>query len=171
MPAPVAMQPRWLALSVETDAQWAALATLVGRDDWKADSDLASREGRRRAHDRIDAGLADWLKDREREDAVERILAAGIPCAPVSAAREGHLLEPIAKSDFVREVDHPLAGRVPIPTQPLRFLGTGDRAFPRPAPLLGEHNAEILRSLLGLGDAEIEQLRSEGIVGERPSGL
>ncbi|MFO0689502.1 MAG: CoA transferase [Myxococcota bacterium] len=164
-------QPQWLALSVETDAQWAALVALVGRDDWKADPALTTRAGRQRAHDRIDAGLADWLKDCEREAAVAAILAAGIPCAPVSAAREGHLLEPIATSDFVQEVDHPLAGRVPIPTQPLRFRGTGDRSFPRAAPLLGEHNAEILRALAGLGDAEIEQLRSEGILGERPSGL
>ncbi|MBK7949735.1 MAG: CoA transferase [Deltaproteobacteria bacterium] len=164
-------QPNWLALSVESDAQWSALVRLVGRTDWQADPELASLAGRRRAHDRIDEGLARWLAGRAREEAVSQILAAGIPCAPVSAAREGHLLEPIAKSDFIQEVDHPLAGRVPIPTQPLRFHETGDRAFPRPAPLLGEHNAELLRTLAGLGDAEIEGLRSEGIVGERPSGL
>jgi crotonobetainyl-CoA:carnitine CoA-transferase CaiB-like acyl-CoA transferase len=164
-------QPSWLALSVESDAQWSQLVALIGRSDWRSDPELATLAGRRRAHDRIDAGLTSWLSDQPCEQAVARLLAAGIACAPVTASRLGTALEPIRKSDFVQEVDHPLAGRVPIPTQPLRFRNTGERSFPRAAPLLGEHNVEILRELAGLGDSEIETLRGEGIIGERPSGL
>ena len=164
-------QPEWLALSVETEEQWAALAALLGRSDWAHDPGFASREGRSLAHDRIDAVLADWLRDQAREPAVERLLAAGIPCAPVMAARTGTTLPPIEKSDFVQAVDHALAGRIPIPTQPLQFRDTGGRGFMRAAPLLGEHNEEILRDRLGLSPAEIERLRSDEIVGERPSGL
>ena len=83
----------------------------------------------------------------------------------------GVRLDPIQKSDFIQEIDHALAGRVPIPTQPLQFRDTGGRAFSRAAPLLGEHNAEILRGLLGLSAPEIERLRGDEIIGERPSGL
>ena len=34
----------------------------------------------------------------------------------------------------------------------------------RPAPLLGEHNEYILRDILGMSDAEIEELVIEGVV-------
>ena len=83
----------------------------------------------------------------------------------------GKELDPIRKSDFIQEVEHALAGRVPIPTQPLQFRDTGGRSFPRAAPLLAEHNGEILRDLLGLSKSEIDRLRSDEIIGERPSGL
>ncbi|MBK7950216.1 MAG: CoA transferase [Deltaproteobacteria bacterium] len=59
----------------------------------------------------------------------------------------------------------------PDPDPTAALSRDGRSRVPRPAPLLGEHNAELLRTLAGLGDAEIEGLRSEGIVGERPSGL
>lgn len=164
-------QPAWLALSIETDAQWAALAALLGGADGSADPAHATRAGRRRAHDQIDATLAGWLRDQPLERAVERLLAAGIPSAPVTAARRGTELEPIRKSDFVQTVEHPLAGRVPIPTQPLQFRDTGGRGIARAAPLLGEHNEEILGERLGLTASEIEQLRRDAIIGNRPSGL
>ena len=164
-------QPDWLALSVETDDQWAALAELLGRPDWKSEPVLSTCAGRRRAHDRIDAVIGSWSREQPRERAVERLLAAGVPCAPVMASRTGTTLNPIRKSDFVQEVEHALAGRIPIPTQPLQFRDTGGRSFPRAAPLLGEHNGEILRDLLCLSNSEIDRLRSEEIIGERPSGL
>lgn len=164
-------QPEWLALSVETDAQWTALAGLLGRADWVTDPGLATRAGRQRAHDAIDAVLAAWLRDQPLESAVSRLLAAGIPAAPVTAARLGTRLEPIRTSDFVQTVDHPLAGSVPIPTQPLRFHDTDGRGLPRAAPLLGQHNGEILGGRLALSAAQIEQLRRDEIIGERPSGL
>lgn len=164
-------QPDWLAISVETDAQWSALAGALGRADWAGDASLATCAGRRREHDRIDAALEAWLRDRPREDAVAQLLAAGVPCAPVMAARLGATLPPIAESDFVRVVRHPLAGDVPIPTQPLRFRDSGGRDFPRAAPLLGEHNDEILQGWLGLSEADLAALRRDAIIGERPSGL
>ncbi len=164
-------QPDWLAMSVETDAQWTALAALLGRSDWASDPRFATRAGRRREHDRIDDVLAPWVLDQAQERVVERLLAAGIPCAPVTAARMGVRLDPIQKSDFIQEVDHPLAGRIPIPTQPLQFRDTGGRGFSRAAPLLGEHNAEILGGLLGLSASEIDRLRDDEIIGDRPSGL
>ena len=172
-------QPEWLALSVEDDAQWRALCGLLrARGDGDEDpvglaeeASLGTLAGRRASHDRIDAVLSRWLADQPRAEAVERLLAAGIPCAPVMPTRLGTTLEPVAKSDFVQQVEHPLAGPVPIPTQPIRFLDAGPRRFPRAAPLLGEHNREVLRGWLDLDDGALESLRDEGIIGERPVGL
>ena len=164
-------QPEWLALSVASDAEWAALVAALGCPDWALDASLATLAGRREAHDRIDEQLAIWLADQAREAAVARLLAAGVPCAPVMAARLGTTLPPVVASDFVQVVEHPLAGPVPIPTQPLRFRDAGGRGFERAAPLLGEHNEEILRGRLGLSDVEIESLRHDAIIGERPSGV
>jgi formyl-CoA transferase len=60
------------------------------------------------------------------------------------------------------DVPHPLAGTVPLVASPIRFR-EAPLKHERPPPLLGEHSAEILREL-GIGDAEIEKLRANGVV-------
>jgi benzylsuccinate CoA-transferase BbsF subunit len=52
---------------------------------------------------------------------------------------------------------------------PLTFAGA-PLAISRRAPGLGEHNAEILRDLLGLDEAAIAGLAAEGVIGTKPRG-
>ncbi len=51
----------------------------------------------------------------------------------------------------------------------LRFSALDDRLPRTPPPTLGQHNAEILGGELGLSEAELEDLRERGIIGDRPS--
>jgi crotonobetainyl-CoA:carnitine CoA-transferase CaiB-like acyl-CoA transferase len=65
---------------------------------------------------------------------------------------------------FIQEIDRAFIGRHPQPSMPFR---EGEKPFPiRSAPpTLGEHNHDILSGLLGLSDAEIDQLTRERIIG------
>jgi crotonobetainyl-CoA:carnitine CoA-transferase CaiB-like acyl-CoA transferase len=159
---------RWLALSVASDAQWDALVGLLGYPDWGRDPSLATAAGRRAHHDRIDAALGDWCRSRDAAQLADTMLARGIPAAPVlSAARLGDNPQVCARG-FFETVVHPVVGTHSFPTLPLRFGNASWRWSTRPAPTLGEHNAEILHELLGLSNEEIEQLRADRIIGERP---
>ena len=65
-------------------------------------------------------------------------------------------------------MDHPVTGPASHSTVPVRF-STGPDTFHRmPAPLLGEHNGELLRGL-GLSDAEIAELEDDGVIGSEPA--
>ena len=65
---------------------------------------------------------------------------------------------------FIQEIDRAFIGRHPQPSMPFRET---DQPFAiRSAPpTLGEHNHEILAGMLGLSDAEIDQLARDGIIG------
>ena len=63
---------------------------------------------------------------------------------------------------IMQVIEHPTTGKVKMPAWPVRFDGAPPRV--KPSPLLGQHNAEILGGWLGIGAAEIEALRAEGIV-------
>jgi crotonobetainyl-CoA:carnitine CoA-transferase CaiB-like acyl-CoA transferase len=71
---------------------------------------------------------------------------------------------------FYEEIDHPAVGRQRTPTLPFRFASI-DRWLRTCAPLLGEHNHEILVDDLGLDEAEYTALEAKGIIGDRPKGL
>ena len=161
---------QWIALAVVTDAQWQALVELLGRPAWATDPALAMGAGRRASHERLDGELAPWLAARERDALVAELLARGIPAAPVLHPREAASNPQLRARGFFESHTHPVTGTHELPGLPMRFSGL-ERWYPRPAPTLGQHTAEILHELLGVGDETIAELEAEGIIGVRPAGL
>ena len=156
----------WLALSVSSDEQWEALVELLGGPDWSRDPELQTLTGRRAAHDRIDAELRPWFEDRELGNAVDTLLAAGIPAARVAnpyTARNPQL----EARGFYEVCTHPVVGDHPLPTVPFRYRSV-ERWLRRPAPTLGQHNREILQDLLDLSESELTELEADGVIGTRP---
>ena len=161
---------RWLAVSVESDAQWQGLRRALGDPAWARDPALAHHAGRSSAHDRIDAELASWAADRELELAVEALVAQGVPAAAVFDGRLGSTHPQHAARGFYETVDHPVVGRHPVTTAPFRFASQKSW-LTCGAPTVGQHNREILRDVVGLSDAEVDRLEAEGVIGTRPKGM
>jgi len=61
------------------------------------------------------------------------------------------------------ELDHAVAGKVPLIASPMKFSAT-KLEFRNPPPVLGQHTDEVLRGVLKLDDAAIAKLRADGIV-------
>jgi crotonobetainyl-CoA:carnitine CoA-transferase CaiB-like acyl-CoA transferase len=71
---------------------------------------------------------------------------------------------------FYEHVDHPVNPTARHSTLPMRIATGPQRLHRTPAPLLGQHNREVL-SALGLGEDEIAELEQQGIIGTAPAGL
>ena len=67
---------------------------------------------------------------------------------------------------FWEPVDHPLVGELRYPGWPMRLTPGPDRWYRSPAPLLGQHNDEVLGAL-GVTAAELAELRAAGVIGDR----
>ena len=61
------------------------------------------------------------------------------------------------------ELEHSLAGKVPLIASPMKFSGT-PLEHKAPPPTLGQHTDQVLRGLLGFDDAEIARLRANGVI-------
>ncbi len=159
----------YLAVSVATDDQWAALAAAIDATDLAADAELGDLAGRRRHHDRIDAALEAWSKGRDVPTAVDELIAAGVPAAALTDGRRVHLHPQHQARGYAEDTPHVVLGSLPVFGMPFHITGR-DRWNERPAPVMGEHNAEILQGLLGLDDDEIARLTESGVIGDRPAG-
>lgn len=154
----------WVAIAVTTDAQWTALCTAIGAQDLAADAALATRPGRRAAHDRIDDRLARWCAQRGADEIVQCLWAAGVPVAKVMQPHRQTELPQPAHRGFFEEVGHPVNRPTSHSSVPFRFA-TGPQRFHRhPAPLLGEHTEELLAEL-GLTADEIAELAADKVIG------
>jgi crotonobetainyl-CoA:carnitine CoA-transferase CaiB-like acyl-CoA transferase len=107
--------------------------------------------------------LGEIFRKRSKKDWVELLDAAGVPNGPINDIAQV-FAEPQVKARGVRiEVEHPVAGRLPMVASPMRFSGT-PLEHKRPPPLLGEHTDQVLKELLGKDAAEIARLREGGAI-------
>ncbi len=159
----------WLALSVTTEEQWTALCEAIGVHTWATDSDLATIDQRLAAHDRIDEEIGGWCAQRALAAALDALGAAGAqPVVPAYAIDEDQQMQ---ARGFWEPVTHPVVGEHRYPGWPMHLSGSPGGWYRSPAPLLGQHNEEVLNGLLGLGADEIADLRQAGVIGDRPLGL
>ena len=161
----------WLALSIESDAQWKALRQWLGDPDCAREAAFESAAGRRSAQDRIDAELEAVFARCDLGHVVGQLLELGIPAAPVVASPLVARSPQHAARHFFEPLDHPVAGRHGYPRLPMRFSAGPEHHHAAPPPVLGEHNDEVLAGELGLSEAELAELRADGIVGEVPKGF
>ncbi len=167
---PCAGDDNWLAVSAETEEQWRALARGIGRPDLIEDARLGTRTGRRDAHDLLDRAITAWTRSRAPEAAGASLVDAGVPAVAVRDPRLVARHPQFLARGFHETVDHAVVGTLPVPTLPFRVDGV-DRWIRSPAPMFGEHNEEVLRAVLGLSSADIDELRRARTIAERPVGL
>jgi crotonobetainyl-CoA:carnitine CoA-transferase CaiB-like acyl-CoA transferase len=155
-------EEEWVALSVETDDEWRALAGVLDVDA-DAHPDLEARQA---AHDELDLVIGAWCATRSPSEIVAELAAAGVPT--VECRNHGMLrFHPqFMARGFYEEVAHPAVGTHLMPGQPFRMRGI-ERWVRTPTPTLGQHNHEVL-SEIGLGPDEIAAMEASGQIGTIP---
>lgn len=162
-PYPCAGEQQWVVISAQSDEQWAGLVRALGAPAWATDPALATASGRLAAVDTIDEHLSAWTSARDRDEVAALLRADGVPCEPM---RNGNDLlgDPhLAERGWTIEYDQPGVGPIGL-EGPAWLAPEMNGPITYPAPLLGEHTLEIAADVLGLSDAEIDDLLAAGVL-------
>jgi len=156
---------QWLALSVRSDAEWRALCGVIGAPELAG---LTAAE-RRARHDELDAALERWTRTQDAAAAQDALQACRIPAARMLDSDSVHWDPHLLARDAWDFLQHPRMQPYPQPVPAWRLVEANPRPR-RPAPLFGEHNREILCGLLGVSEAELEELAEAGVIANAPVG-
>jgi crotonobetainyl-CoA:carnitine CoA-transferase CaiB-like acyl-CoA transferase len=154
---------QWVVLSVVNDQQWHGLCTLLGRGDL-ASLEFADRQAR---HDELDDLISEWARELDPQDAMEQLQSVGVPAGRVLDTGDIHDDPQLLRRGFWVYLPHPQMQRYKQAGVSWRLVECHP-TLGRNSPLFGEHTREVLTTLAGMSDAEIDALYEAGVTADAP---
>jgi crotonobetainyl-CoA:carnitine CoA-transferase CaiB-like acyl-CoA transferase len=157
----------WVAVAVEDDERWAALRRIVRASGHEV-GDLPTLADRKRDEADLDRVVGRWTASRSPWEVTTSCQAVGVAAFPVMTSPRLLWDHHLHRRGFFAWVEHPVTGPGPIPGVVFRIGDDGARVR-GPAPLLGQHNEEVLCDLLGLGpDQYADLVATRAVTAPRP---
>lgn len=142
--------------------QWQNLLKVIGRLDLAEDPRFSSPEARWENQKTVDEIVGAWIKKHDKMTAMQTLCEAGVPAGAVLDTEELKHDPHLRKRGVFAEIDHKVRGKMIMPGWPV--LMSGARIPITAAPLLGEHNAEVYGTWLGITPEQVAELRKEGTI-------
>jgi crotonobetainyl-CoA:carnitine CoA-transferase CaiB-like acyl-CoA transferase len=161
---PCAGEDRWISIAVGTDAEFRALAEVMGAAGLASDSRFTRAEARHANRAEIDGIVAQWTSTLEAEDTAVRLQAAGVAAhaswTTPEIAADPHLRARRAIVD-VQEPDGKQRAAVGVP---MRLSKGAEIGIARGTPKLGEHEDYVYGELLGMSNAQRQALQDAEVI-------
>jgi crotonobetainyl-CoA:carnitine CoA-transferase CaiB-like acyl-CoA transferase len=153
----------WVALACSTDKMWERLNAAMGRPELAAAGVYARTAQRVAAREPINRIVTDFLGGMDRDDAIALCLRYEVPIGPINSIADVFADPQVRERENLIEIETPYDGRIVIPNVVPRLSATPGR-IDSTGPTLGEHNDEIYRGRLGLSDAELDEMKRDGVI-------
>ena len=138
------------------------LAKIIGHEDWLSDPQFNTPDARLPRLSHVFAEIEKWTMSMTKMEVMAALNAVDVPCGPILSMREIAEEQALRNTGTVVEVDHPRRGKYLTVGNPIKL--SDSPADVQRSPLLGEHTEEVLRSLLGLNDDDIQAARQQGAI-------
>jgi crotonobetainyl-CoA:carnitine CoA-transferase CaiB-like acyl-CoA transferase len=147
----------WVAIAVDGDEQWQALARLIGTA--AEDLRFGGHADRKRHEDRLDEVIRSWTTAQDKWEVAARLQQIGVAAAPVESLADLIDLDPQLKHrNHYQRIHQPSEPQfdLTIDGEAIKIDSIG-RILLR-APMMGEHNEYVIRELIGLTESEFDAL-------------
>jgi formyl-CoA transferase len=149
---------------------WKAICQIIGKPEWITMPEYATPESRLPHLKDIFTVIEQWTMTKTKFEAMEILNKYDIPCGPILSMMEIAADKALRETGTIVEVDHPERGCYLTVGNPIKLSDSATEV--RRSPLLGEHNEDILRNVLGFNDdAVLEAFESGALGAQLPSVL
>lgn len=154
---------RWCSIACLSEAHWQGLCRVMDHPSWCAEERFATLLARKAHEDVLDEKVGEWTRGWDAHELMQALQAAGVPAGVVQTNRDVIQDPQLAHRGHFVYLDHGEVGRHPVQRSEFH-LSAAKPEHRSPAPLLGQHTAEVCRDILGMSDAEVAALMQEGVL-------
>jgi crotonobetainyl-CoA:carnitine CoA-transferase CaiB-like acyl-CoA transferase len=155
---------RWVAISVHSQPEWERLVEAMGNPAWAADARFRTLYLRIRNRDELDSYISRWTGERSAEDAMMTLqhahVAAGVVSNGIDLCERDAQLQDRGFWPMVKTIRDKTTHVTGIPFR----ISSGSGSVRSPGPEVGENNDYVLGDILGMSQAERDELISSGVV-------
>lgn len=159
---PCAGDDQWCVLSASNEDEWRALCGVVGHPEWANDARFSTLAARKQNEDELDRLIGEWTRDYSPREVMEKLQAAGVAAAAVHTLLDLFSDPQLEHRKIWDTLPHPVLEQYDYERPPFILSETPAQGFR--SPLLGEHNAYVCKQVLGMADAEFEELTKQGVL-------
>ncbi len=151
----------WVMVAGTKPEHFPAICIALGHPEW-AGRYIAEKAIEEPIEGALATQFAEAFAAISKDEAVDRLLAKGVPSAPATVTVDVFDSAWMHENDYFEDFDHPQFGTIRGP----KHLGNFSRTpsgYPRRSPLIGEHSIEVLRDC-GFSEERISELVAAGVV-------
>ncbi|XP_064613790.1 succinate--hydroxymethylglutarate CoA-transferase-like [Liolophura sinensis] len=153
----------YLLVGAGNDHQFKELCQILQMESEASDPRFSSNEKRVANRKVLISRLSDRFAKNSTSDWLDLLAGSGIPFGPINTIEQVFKEPQIEHNKMIQEMDHPTAGRIRVPGPPVKY-SSGDFPLPSPPPTLGQHTDQVLGSVLGLTDQDLNKLREGKVI-------
>jgi crotonobetainyl-CoA:carnitine CoA-transferase CaiB-like acyl-CoA transferase len=160
---PLLCKDGYVFLMCVQDHEYDNFVKVMGNPEWADNELFENRFTRAEYSDALMIFLSEWAEQYTKEEIFHMGQEGSVPIAPAYTAKDVVNSKHLNTRAYFVDIDHPEIGLVKYPGAPYRFSETQWRIVRR-APLLGEHNEDILCGRLGYSRQDLGRLQANGVI-------
>jgi formyl-CoA transferase len=141
---------------------WVRLMKVIGREELIDDPRFATPDARVEHRAEVDEIVAAWTRQHDKREVMELLGTSGVPTGAVLDAADLSTDPSLRERGMFVELEHPVRGPFVMPGWPVKM--SASHVPVEVAPLLGEHNEEVLGELLGYSAEQVAALREAKVL-------
>lgn len=153
----------WVVLVTSSDRTFERLAKAMNREDMLEDERFYTNKVRLENFELTNSIVADFVKSKNRDELQKLLDDYGVPISPIYSIKDIFEDPQYQSRENIIEMEHPRLGTIKMPGIVPKFSETPG-VVRNVGPDLGENTNDILKSLVGLSDEDIEELKTKNII-------
>jgi crotonobetainyl-CoA:carnitine CoA-transferase CaiB-like acyl-CoA transferase len=153
----------YLILAVGNDPTFERFCKNFGQEHLLADERFATNPKRVENRQLVTDTLTPLMKSKTTAEWIKELEALKIACGPINTLKDVFSDPHVIARNMVLEMDHASGARVKVTANPVKLSATPP-SYRSAAPVLGQHNQEVLQGILGMSEAEVAALKDKGII-------
>ncbi len=157
------LDENYLTIAAGNDKLFRNLCKALGKEELAADPRFTNNPQRIIHRQELVSIIEEIFLTKTRDDWIRILIETDVPTGPVYSMSELFNDPQVKDREMLVEVEHARLGKLKQIGIPMKFSETEPEIKSSP-PVLGEHTAEVLRTLLGYDDARLRELKEKGVI-------